>query len=75
MFCRTSLHQNVFVSNVFHRSDRRGRTTRSIGRSLDIDDNIVRHHNAGPPHQDPSSANDFVHILVALSLQGGTVVL
>jgi hypothetical protein len=75
VFCRTSLHQNVFASNVFRRSNRRRRTTRSIRRNLDIGDNIVWHHYAGPPHQDPPSANGFVHSFVALSLQNGTVVL
>jgi hypothetical protein len=49
--------------------------TRSIKRSLDIGDNIIKHHDAGPPHQDPSSMNGFVHSLVALSLQNSAVVL
>jgi hypothetical protein len=75
VFCRTSLHRNVFASNVFRRSNGRRGTTRSIRRSLDIGDNIVRHHYAGPTHQDPPSANGFVHSFVALSLQNGTVVL
>jgi hypothetical protein len=47
----------------------------SIRRSLDVSDNIIRHHYAGQHHQDPPSANGFVHSLVALSLQNGTLVL
>jgi hypothetical protein len=46
-----------------------------IRRGLDISNNIIRHHDAGSPHQDPSSMNGFVHSLVTLSLQDDTVVL
>jgi hypothetical protein len=75
VFCRTSLHRNVFSSNVFRRSNGRRRTTRSVRRGPDIGDNVVRHHYVGPPHQYPPSANGFVHNLVALSLQNSVVIL
>jgi hypothetical protein len=45
-----------------------------IRRGLDISNNIIGHHDTGSPHQDPPSANDFVHSPVALSLLDDTVI-
>jgi hypothetical protein len=35
-----------------------GRLEASRG-SLDVGDNVIRNHYAGPPHQDPPRANGF----------------
>jgi hypothetical protein len=44
-----------------------------IRRGLDINNNIIGHHDAGSPHQDLPSANGFVHSPITLILQDDTV--
>jgi hypothetical protein len=47
----------------------------SVRRDHDISDDVIRHHNTRPPHQDPPSVNGLIHGFAALSLQYGTIIL
>jgi hypothetical protein len=38
---------------------------RGIRRDHDVGDNVFRHHDVGPLHQDPPGANSLIHSLVA----------
>jgi hypothetical protein len=61
--------------SILRRGNRKRGTACSIRRGLDISNNVIRHHDAGSPHQGPSSANGFIHSLIALILQDDTIVL
>jgi hypothetical protein len=61
--------------NVFRRSNRGGRATRSIRHSLDIHKNVIKNNYTGTSHQDSPRANGFVHSLVTLGFQSDAVVL
>jgi hypothetical protein len=74
-FLGKSLRWSILAGSIVCRSNRRRRAACGIRRGHDIGDNVFRHHDVGPPHQDPPGANNLIHGLVAHCLHDDTVIL